>query len=382
MAVAVICEFNPFHNGHKYLVNTARLLTGEGVIAVMSGSFTQRGEVALTDKFTRAKAALQNGVDLVVELPAVHAVANAQCFAQGGVEIAKSFSCVNYLAFGCETDDLDLLNAAAFSIYNEKVNSLISEGMRCGDYYPRAVENAVREVYGDEVAGVLASPNNILAVEYIRAIKGSGILPLPIKRKGAAHDSSVCADGIASASHIRDLLRNGKSAGEFLPSVPAEITQPENLDRAILYKLRTMSAEDIQKLPDVGEGLENRIIEAARTSGSVEELIASVKTKRYTHARLRRIITCAFLGITENLQSQKADYVRALGFTQTGAEMLSTCTAQVVTSAAKFLKSDGSDSEMFKKDILATDLASLAFNEVKPCGLDFYTKIIKEFGTE
>lgn len=379
MAVAVICEFNPFHNGHKYLVNTSRLRTGEGVIAVMSGSFTQRGEVALTDKFTRAKAALKNGVALVVELPAVHAVANAQRFAQGGVEIAKSFSCVNYLAFGCETDDLDLLNTAAFSIYNDKVNSLIAEYMKRGDYYPRAVENAVRGIYGDEVAQVLASPNNILAVEYIRALKGSGIRPLPIKRKGVAHDSSICAGNIASASHIRDLLRNGESVEEFLPSVPTEITYPENLDRAILYKLRTMSAEEIKKLPDVGEGLQNRIIEASRTSGSVEELIASVKTKRYTHARLRRIITCAYLGITENLQSQKAGYVRPLGFTQAGAEMLSACTAKVVTSAAKFLKTDECDNEIFKKDILATDLATLAFNEIRPCGSDFYTKIIKEF---
>lgn len=377
MAVAVICEFNPFHNGHMYLVKAARLLTGEGVIAVMSGSFTQRGEVALTDKFSRAQAALKNGVDLVAELPAVHAVANAQRFAQGGLEIAKSFSCVNYLAFGCETDDLDLLNAAARSIYNEKVNSLIAGEMRSGGYYPRAVEAAVREVYGNEVAQVLSSPNNILAVEYIRALRGSGISPLPIKRVGASHDSSISEGTTASASHIRELLRSQGSAERFLPSLPNKITYPENLDRAVLYRLRTMSAEELKKLPDVFEGLENRIIEAARVCGSVDELVAAVKTKRYTHARLRRIITCAFLGITGELQAKEAGYVRVLGFTDAGAEMLRSCTAGVVTSAAKYLKTDGRDNEVFKKDILATDLAALAFDEVGNCGSDFYTKITK-----
>ncbi len=209
MAVAVICEFNPFHNGHRFLLGKAKELTGEPVLAVMSGSFTQRGEVALCSKFERAEAALKSGADLVAELPAVYAVSCAERFARGGVNISKMFGCVNYLAFGCEDDDIDLLKTAAFAGENPEVNAIIAEQMNSGSYYPKAYEYAVRQVCGGEVADVLTKPNNILAVEYIRALRGTDIKPLPIKRVGAEHDSDG-ADGIyASASYIRKLLRSG-----------------------------------------------------------------------------------------------------------------------------------------------------------------------------
>ena len=161
MAVAVVCEFNPFHNGHKYLIDTVKRLTGEPVVAVMSGSFVQRGEAAVCSKFERAETALKNGADLVVELPAVYAVSCAQRFAQGGVSIAKSFGDVDKLAFGCEADSLEALTAAANAIDNFDVNSRVTEKMSAGAYYPQAFESAVREVLGDETADVLTSPNNI-----------------------------------------------------------------------------------------------------------------------------------------------------------------------------------------------------------------------------
>ena len=175
MATAVICEFNPFHNGHKYLLEQAKKLRNEPVIAVMSGSFTQRGEPAFCSKFERARTALENGADLVLELPTVYAVACAQRFAQGGVDIAKSFGEVNYLAFGCETDDIALLRAAADALGDPKVNGLIADKMKNGAYYPQAVERAVREVLGDGAGGALASPNNILAVEYLKAVRTLGL---------------------------------------------------------------------------------------------------------------------------------------------------------------------------------------------------------------
>ena len=156
MAVAVICEFNPFHNGHKYLLSEARRLSGGGVLAVMSGSFTQRGEPAITDKFSRAAVALRHGADLVAELPAAYAVASARRFALGGVNAARSFSCVDSLAFGCETDDLGLLTAAAQAYENAEVNRLVALKMRDGDYYPRALEAAVRSILGD--GGASAPP--------------------------------------------------------------------------------------------------------------------------------------------------------------------------------------------------------------------------------
>ena len=377
MAVAVICEFNPFHNGHRFLLGKAKELTGEPVLAVMSGSFTQRGEVALCSKFERAEAALKSGADLVAELPAVYAVSCAERFARGGVNISKMFGCVNYLAFGCEDDDIDLLKTAAFAGENPEVNAIIAEQMNSGSYYPKAYEYAVRQVCGGSVADVLTKPNNILAVEYIRALRGTDIKPLPIKRVGAEHDSDG-ADGIyAGASYIRKLLRSGEGADGLLPYAPGEITYPEKLDRALLYKLRNMNAEQLRALPEVGEGLENRILSAARKFGTAEEVIGEVKTKRYTRSRICRILTCALLGITEELQTKTADYARVLGFTDEGGKMLKTCSGRVITSVAKTDGLDADSAELLAADVRATDAAALAYEKVKPCGADYLTKIIK-----
>ena len=377
MATAVICEFNPFHNGHKYLLEQAKKLRNEPVIDVMSGSFTQRGEPAFCSKFERARTALENGADLVLELPTVYAVACAQRFAQGGVDIAKSFGEVNYLAFGCETDDIALLRAAADALGDPKVNGLIADKMKNGAYYPQAVERAVREVLGDGAGGALASPNNILAVEYLRALGDSKITPLPIKRAGAAHDGSKTSADFASASYIRGMLRSGKDASSFLPSVPKEITYPENFERAFLMKLRSLTAEDLKKLPETGEGLENRIFSAVRNNNSIEEILEAAKTKRYTRARLQRILCCAILGITEELQSRRASYARVLGFSPEGAELLKSCSFEVVTSVAKALASGGENSVFLRLDALAADVAALGYKTVKSCGSDYHTKIIK-----
>lgn len=377
MAIAVVSEFNPFHNGHKYLLEKAKTLTGEPIIAVMSGSFTQRGEVALASKFSRAQTALQNGADLVIELPVVYAVSNAQRFARCGVEIAKSFDCVNYLAFGCENDDLQILSNAAAAIENDEVKKIIAEEMKNGNYYPRAIEKAVREVFGDLTADMVSSPNNILAVEYLRNLNDSKIKPLPIKRVGAEHDSEITSGEFASASQIRNLLRNQENAEKYLPTVPESITYPENLERAVLYKLRSMSAEDFRKLPDVNEGLENRIMSAAKKYNSIKEITDCIKTKRYTHARIRRIIICAFLDITEDLQNTSVEYARVLGFSKSGAELLKSCRFEVVTSVAKALKNEGNIAKLLEKDILSTDIAALAYDAVQNSGADYVTPIVK-----
>lgn len=376
MAVAVVSEFNPFHNGHKYLLETAKNKTGEGIIAVMSGSFTQRGEVAVTDKFSRARTALENGADLVIELPTVYAVSNAQRFAKCGVEISKAFDCVNFLAFGCENDNIELLQNACNALDNENVKTIISEEMKNGNYYPRAVELAVRSVLGDETADVLTSPNNILAVEYLRNLSNSKVKPLPVMRKGVQHDSNITSGNIASASQIRTLLRNEQQAKSFLPQVPEKITYTENLELITLYKLRSMTLQDFAKLPDVNEGLENRIFEAVSNFNSVKEIIEAVKTKRYTHARIRRILTCALLGITEDMQNIDVKYARVLGFTQSGAKMLKSCNIEVVTSVSKALKNENI-SEMLSKDVYATDVSSLAYSTVLSKGIDFTTPILK-----
>lgn len=377
--VAIICEFNPFHNGHRYIIETAKRLTNEPVLAVMSGSFCQRGEVAVCSKFERAAAALRYGADIVAELPAVHAVSCAQRFAQAGVHIATAFESTSCLAFGCEDDNLPVLQAAADAFQNEAVNRKIALLMKGGAYYPQAAEQAVREVCGDAAADMLTRPNSVLAVEYLRALGGSSVKPLPVRRVGTAHDSRESCGGYLSASAIRERLRRGEDVSAFMPEPPADITYPALLERAVLCRLRTMTAADFRALPEVGEGLENRLTAAVKTCHSVEDIITAVKTKRYTHARLRRILCCALLGVTESLQAQRADYVRVLGFSQTGAALLKTCRLPVVTSAAKAMKADSKAAEFLRRDILATDIAALAYQAVKPCGADYHTKLIRSW---
>ena len=377
MAIAVICEFNPFHNGHKYLINKAKEFVNEPVIAIMSGSFTQRGEAAVTDKFSRAKTALKNGADIVLELPTVYSVANAQLFAECGTYIARSFDCVNYLTFGCETDDITQLMNAADSADNTDVQKIIKNEMKRGGYYPRALENAVRQILGDATADIFTSPNNILAVEYIRGLKKSNVKPLPVKRTAVEHDSFAPSGNFASASYIRELIRGKKSASAFMPCEIKNVTFPENLERILLYRLRSMSPEDFSRLPDVCEGLENRIFNSVKEYNSVKEITDNIKTKRYTHARICRILTCALLGITKQMQTAPVEYVRVLGFNNEGAKLLKSCRLNVITSVSEGVKLGGNIKKLLEKDIFATDIAALAYNNIEKCKSDFITPIIK-----
>lgn len=375
--VAIICEFNPFHNGHRYIIEIAKRLTGEPVLAIMSGSFCQRGEVAVCSKFDRAAAALRNGADIVAELPVVHAVASAQRFAQAGVRIAKAFESVNYLAFGCEDDNLTALQTAADAFQSEAVNRKIAQLMKSGAYYPQAAEQAVREVCGDAAADMLTKPNTVLAVEYLRALGNSAVRALPVLRVGTAHDSRESCGIYLSASAIRERLRRGEDVAAFMPEPPGEITFPAHLERALLCRLRTMTAADFRVLPEVGEGLENRLMAAVKRYNSVEEILSAVKTKRYTHARLRRILCCALLGVTEKLQAQTADYVRVLGFSPAGAKLLKTCRLPVVTSVAKAVNADERTAAFLRCEVRATDVAALAYPAVKPCGADYHAGVVR-----
>lgn len=378
MAVAVICEFNPFHNGHKYILSKAKILTGEPVIAIMSGSFTQRGEVAVTDKFTRAKIALQNGADLVIELPAVGAISCAERFAKTGVGIAKAFESVNYLAFGCENDRISDLYKLVEAKENEEVNEIVKKKMSEGDYYPRAFESAVGQIYGAQTANTLKGANNILAVEYISSLGSTDIKPLPIKRIAVEHDSTTVNKEYASASFIRNRLRNGERADKYMPAADFDITRTSNFESAVIYKLRSMTADDFRILPEVGEGLENRFIDAVKENVTVEEIIEAVKTKRYTRARIQRIVAAALLGVSDELQKVNPTYVRVLGFTAVGATLLKNCRLPVVTSVAKSMNSfEGDARQSLAVDIFATDIAALAFDKRKKTGTDYTVPIIK-----
>ena len=202
---AVICEYNPFHNGHKYLIEQVKK-KDDTVIAVMSGSFTQRGDIAISDKFSRAEVAIKNSADMVIELPAVFACANAETFARGAVEIISELGVVDKICFGAENADVNLLRMAGEAFEDKEFKTELKRLMDSGEYYPRAVEKALETIYSPALADVAQKPNNTLAVEYLKALKSTAIEPVAIKRIGAAHDSTDIADNITSASNIRKMI--------------------------------------------------------------------------------------------------------------------------------------------------------------------------------
>lgn len=382
-ASAIICEYNPFHNGHKYQIDVIKKSSDNPVVAIMSGDFTQRGDIALIDKFKRTEVALNNGVDLVVELPTVYAVSSAQSFAKAGVQIAQALGVAENLCFSAEESNRDLLFDIANAFEKEDFNSKIKEFMDNGDYYPIAVQKAVEITVSKEAGDAVTKANNILSVEYLKALKGTDIKPMIIERIGVEHDCEDCNGNITSASNIRKMVsENGGEILSFIPKCDKELFKnPANIDsleKVILYRLRTMSIEDIKNLPDVNEGLENRIYESVKNSTSLQQLIDSIKTKRYTRARIRRIIICAFLGITKDMLSIDVPYIRVLGFNKKGAELLKYANLPLITNVSDGYKSlDETAKKIFDVDLLASDLYSLGTDKISACSKDFTNGIIK-----
>ena len=390
----IVAEYNPYHNGHQYLTAKCREAGATHVVAVMSGNFVQRGSVAIMDKRARAKAALSDGVDLVLELPVPWAVSTAELFARGGLSVLAGLGCVDSLAFGCETADGELLQKAAEAVCDIKVHDLIKDELEGGITYAAARENAVRKLYGDEIADVISKPNNILAVEYLKAMKsvGTSFNVMPIKRNGAEHDSLKENGEFSSASALRIMLERGdERAFEFMPeSSVSEFKRLEKVgrapvaiddsERAILSRLRMLSAEDIKEAPDVSEGLENRIYNAIQSATSLEELYSIVKTKRYTHSRIRRIITAPYLGIAPQDALHKVPYIRVLGFNEQGREILKL--AKDKASLPIIMKSSQSyelpeyGKHIFDLECKATNLYNLATPRILPCGTELTDEVI------
>ena len=353
---AVICEFNPFHNGHKFLLEKIKSDFRDEVICIMSGSFVQRGDIAITDKFARAEAALNNGADIVVELPTVYALSGAETFADSGVHLAAALNC-NRLYFGAENSINDLSEVAGL-LENKLINDKIRSAMKGGQYYPKALSMAV----GDKHADTVRQPNNILALEYIKSCKKYGILPIAIPRKGVNHDDSNIAGNIASGSKIRELIESGEG---YKLLTPMEIDRPcriESIESAILYRLKTITPEELHYIADVGEGLEYRICDAAKQYNSLSEIYNTVKTKRYTMARIRRIILSAFLNITAELQRTPVPYLRILGI-KTGLEgLLSGAQLPLIVKTKTDYESlnNISAKEIFNVDLRAAEAMNIA----------------------
>ena len=278
---SLICEYNPFHNGHKYMIEKMRENGCEYIIACMSGNFTQRGDFAVFDKYSRTKTALENGIDLVIELPVIYSCATAEKFAFGGVDILNSLGCVSEIYFGSECGNMEALRNTADILQSSEISEKIKKYLSLGQTFAKARENAVADI--DKIsAEILKSPNNILGIEYIKALNkiNSPILPQTIQRVGSEHDSLTVCENTASATLIRKIIyENNQEFKKYIPSpVFSEIHDFKKLETAVLYKLRMMSLEDFANLPDISEGLENRLYSAIRngiSSANIDALLPS-----------------------------------------------------------------------------------------------------------
>ena len=388
----VICEYNPFHRGHALHLEHARTLSGAHyVVCAMSGSVTQRGSFARHDKWTRAHAALLGGADLVLELPARFACSGAQDFAAGGVSLLASLCVLTHLSFGCEADSLPYLKAAAAALGGESpvFRQALREGLDAGLPYPRARARAAQAASGMEnLEAVISNPNAALAIEYLRALPES-IVPVPVKRQGCGYHDQALSE-LASATAVRAAFSRGdtQSALDALPTpqrfarseARGDVHAEEALTQALLYRLRTMTAQELAQIEGVEEGLEHRFLAAARTASSRDELILSVKSKRYTYARLSRICANILLGVTRDwtAANRQITYARVLGFKKSAAPLLraikDSATIPLVTKAADYDRAD----PLFALDVRAQDLWSLgcASAQVRGAGRDFTTSPI------
>ena len=404
--LGIIAEYNPFHNGHLYHLNESKKAIGaEYTVAIMSGNFVQRGDTSLTNKWAKAEMALQNGVDLVIELPVIYSVSSAENFARGSIKILNSLKIVDYLSFGSELCDVNTLNEFARVLYTEPKEyvSILNHELGKGFSYPKARENALLMYLNDirKYANILSSPNNILAIEYLKALKeeNSSIVPLSIRRNKVNYNDTEIVDGFASATAIRKIALTNDvwSLRKAMPKTSFDIMYEQlrsgkkvsNLsvfERQIIYNLRRMSLAEIADLPDVTEGLENLIKNAANSCNTIDELISIIKSKRYTTTRLKRILVYCLLGITKkDMQNSKkvTPYIRVLGFNQKGRELLSGIAhanpkLDIVTSPRKFLDTSSNKilKSMLEKDIFATDIYTLGYDYDSCSNLDFTTPII------
>ena len=374
----IIAEYNPFHSGHAYLAHKARENGATHVVAVMSGSFVQRGAPAIFEHSVRTKAALMNGIDLVLQLPAVYAVSPAQSFARAGAEILDGTGFVDELVFGSECGDIGKIVTAAEALESADLKLFLDEELKKGLSFAAARENALRRINSGS-ADIIKSPNNILGVEYVSALKrlGSRIIPVTFGRLGAEHDSRKTEGNIASASCIRELFA-GDEWKKFVPEntfdiyEKADIAEIKNIEKAILCKIRTADAESLSKAPDISEGIENRIISASYEAKSLSELYSLAKTKRYSHARIRRIILNYFLGFTAEDLTLSVPYIRVTGFNGRGAELIrkakETATLPVITKAADIASLGENAQRIFTLECTAGDIFALCFENIRQCG--------------
>ena len=401
--IGIVAEYNPFHTGHAYQIRESRrLLGGDAAVAVvMSGNWVQQADCAIADKWLRARLALMGGADLVLELPTVWATASAEGFARGAVELLDACGVVDVLSFGSECGEMDKLGEIAACLdsptYQNAVAGLADSGL------PFAVcrQQAVELLLGEDASRPLSQPNNNLGIEYLRAIRAlhSSIQPMTIQRRGAAHNGVVFGRDDAgaplsmpqfvSATQLRIDLTEGNwdQAQPYLVPGGRSLLEGSTVglpgfqwvERAVLAKLRSMTADDWAKLPDSGqaEGLPQRLERAGRSCTSVQEFFDLVKVKRFTHARLRRLVLRAYLGITAGVIPPSPPYLRVLGINHRGRAVLramkDSARLPLVTKPAHIAQLSETAQKLFALEARCTDLYDLCFETVQPPGREWRT---------
>lgn len=378
--IGIVAEYNPFHTGHAWHIRQTRRLFSEetAVVAVMSGSWVQRGECAVTDKWTRAEMALAGGVDLVLELPTVWATSSAEGFARGAVSILAATGVVDVLSFGSECGEIAPLRELSRCLNSLDFSRALRRELDGRRSFAHCRRQAAARLLGEETAALIDFPNNSLGVEYLRFLP-SGIEAVTVPRQGTEHDGET-AEEFASASLLRRWIRAGEmsSASPFLPlpwkGEPADM---EWCERALIARLRSMTLAEAEALPDSGDGLAVRLLYAARQTASLEELYTLTKTRSYTHARVRRLALYALLGLREADRPASPLYIRVLGFNGRGRQLLREMNQKAAlpffVKPAHISRLSPEAQALFGLEERFTDLYSLCFSVPHPSGLEWTT---------
>ena len=404
--LGIIAEYNPFHNGHLYHLNKSKQLTkSKYTIAVIGGNFTQRGEPSLIDKWSKAKMAILNGVDLVLELPVLYATSSAENFADGAIRLLDSLGIVDDISFGSEASDINVLNEFADVLYKDprEFKSILLSELDKGLSFPKARENALLEYLGNNKTylNVLSAPNNILGIEYLKALKKckSQINAISINRNSAIHNKIEYSGSIASSTAIRDIISKGllTDTSVLLPSNSYSVLEQnfkqkhvingiETFEKEIIYSLRKASIEKLSSLQDVSEGLENLIKKAVGSCNSINKIIKTLTSKRYTKTRIQRVLLYSLLGITKKdiqMSKRTTPYARILGFNEKGRFLSSEIVRsnpkiEFIASVKKYTRecSNKNLQTMLEKDILATDIYTLGYTSNSKSNLDYTKRLI------
>lgn len=395
----IITEYNPFHNGHKlHLEESKKQTKSDGTICIMSGNFVQRGGPAIIDKWKRTEMALNNGVDLIIELPTFYAVSSAEFFAKGAVSILNSLNIVNNLFFGSEIGDAKALSEIAKTLISEdeRFQNILKENLSLGLTFAKAREKSLIEYLNNsEINNIITSSNNILGIEYIKAILklNSSINPVALKREGSNYNDKSLSQTFSSATSIREVLKNTSNIEDLKNIIPLEsyevfsklqeqdyrFTFEEEMFKYIKYKIQT-NCVNFNNLYEVTEGLDNKIIKEISSSNSLHEFILKIKSKRYTYSKISRILTHIYLGLDnddfKDIANENNLYVRVLGFNKTGREILSLIKANssipLITKVPRF-----TNNPLLKFDLQATACYSLLNDKVNPFNDYLQSPIIK-----